>query len=103
MTVVAVSRNPERAALLDPLLVDANDYDVIVLGSLTHGYSRIKQVQPDLILPSWRPTMSMRANCCPVEGRRRFVWHSVSSRTRGVTERATLTSSRTRADILRVR
>jgi hypothetical protein len=29
--VVAVSREPERAALLDTLLVDANDYDVIVL------------------------------------------------------------------------
>jgi DNA-binding response OmpR family regulator len=50
MRVVAVSRDPERTALLDTLLVDANDYDVIVLESLTHGYSRIKQVAPDLVV-----------------------------------------------------
>ena len=50
MRVVAVSRDPERAGLLDPLLVDANDYDVIVLESLTHGYSRIKQVEPGLVV-----------------------------------------------------
>ena len=53
MRVVAVSRDPERAALLDPLLdpllVDANDYDVIVLESLTHGYSRDL---PDFFGPS---------------------------------------------------
>ena len=40
-SVVAVSRYPEREALLDPL-VDANDYDASVLESLTHGYLRIK-------------------------------------------------------------
>jgi hypothetical protein len=49
-SLVAVSGDPQRAGLLDALLVDANDYDVIFVDSIAHGYSRIKQVTPDLVM-----------------------------------------------------
>ena len=45
-----VSRDPERAELLGALLVAATDYDVIVLESVARGYSRIKQMVPDLVV-----------------------------------------------------
>ena len=48
-SIVAVSRDPERAELLDAL-ADAGDYDVIFVESVAHGYSRIKQVMPDLVI-----------------------------------------------------
>jgi len=48
-SIVALSRDPERAELLDAL-ADAGDYDVIFVESVAHGYSRIKQVMPDLII-----------------------------------------------------
>ena len=48
-SIVAVSRDPERAELLDAL-ADAGNYDVIFVESVAHGYSRIKQVMPDLII-----------------------------------------------------
>jgi len=48
-SLVAVSQDPERAALLDAL-ADAGDYDVIFVESVAHGYSRIKQVMPDLVI-----------------------------------------------------
>ena len=49
-SLVAVSGDPQRAELLDALLVDANNYDVIFVDSIAHGYSRIKQVTPDLVM-----------------------------------------------------
>jgi DNA-binding response OmpR family regulator len=48
--VVAVSGHPQRAELLDALLIDANEYDVVFVESIVHGYSRIKQEMPDLII-----------------------------------------------------
>jgi DNA-binding response OmpR family regulator len=48
-SLVAVSRDPEVAELLDAL-ADAGDYDVIFVESVAHGYSRIKQVMPDLVI-----------------------------------------------------
>ena len=47
-SVVAVSGNPEREDLLDTLAA-WGDYDVVFLESIASGYSRIKQVTPDLI------------------------------------------------------
>jgi len=49
-SVVAVSDDQERVALLDALMADTNDYDVIVLESIACGYSRIKQVTPELVV-----------------------------------------------------
>jgi DNA-binding NarL/FixJ family response regulator len=48
--VVVVGGCPERAHNLHDLLVDTNDYDVVVMESIAHGYSRIKQVAPDLVI-----------------------------------------------------
>jgi DNA-binding NarL/FixJ family response regulator len=49
-SIVAVSGHPHRAELLDELLVDANDYDVIFVESIARGYSRIKELMPDLVI-----------------------------------------------------
>src|SRR5260370_37280514 len=49
-SVVAVSGDPQRAELLDLLSVDANSYVVIFVESVVRGYSRIKQVTPDLVI-----------------------------------------------------
>ena len=49
-SVVAVSGDPARPELLDALLMDANDYDIIFVESIERGYSRIKQVTPDLVI-----------------------------------------------------
>jgi hypothetical protein len=49
-SVVAVSEHPERPELLDALLVNGNDYDAVFLESVAAGYSRIKEVTPDLIV-----------------------------------------------------
>jgi hypothetical protein len=49
-SIVAVSDDQERAELLDALMADTNDYDVIVLESIACGYSRIKQVTPELAI-----------------------------------------------------
>jgi PleD family two-component response regulator len=51
-SLVAVSGHPQRAELLDALLIDADDYDVIFLEPIARGYSRIKQVIPDLVIVS---------------------------------------------------
>jgi DNA-binding response OmpR family regulator len=48
--VVALSSESSLVELLDTLLADSNDYDVFVVESLPRGYSRIKQVRPDLIV-----------------------------------------------------
>ena len=49
-TVVVVSGQPEQEELLAAMLADQNDYDVVFVESIAHGYSRIKQVTPDLII-----------------------------------------------------
>ena len=49
-SVVAVSDDHERPELLDALTADTNDYDVIVLESIACGYSRIKQMTPELVV-----------------------------------------------------
>jgi len=48
--VVAVSKHPERADVLDTLLVNAGEYDKVFVESVAGGYSRIKQLKPDLIV-----------------------------------------------------
>jgi CheY-like chemotaxis protein len=48
-SVVAVSRNPRPEQIFDAL-TDADDYDIIVVESIARGYSRIKQLAPDLIV-----------------------------------------------------
>lgn len=49
-SLVVVGGHPERVENLCDLLVDANDYDVIVMESIARGYSRIKQVTPDFVI-----------------------------------------------------
>src|SRR5262245_51018100 len=48
-SLVAVSRDPQREELLD-VLAESADYDVVVVESIERGYSRVKQVLPDLVL-----------------------------------------------------
>ena len=48
--VVAVSNDALRPELLDRLLVDDNDYNVIVVESIERAYSRITQLQPDVVI-----------------------------------------------------
>ena len=50
LTVVAVSNDALRPELLDRLLVDDNDYSVIVVESIERAYSRITLVQPDVVV-----------------------------------------------------
>ena len=49
-TVVLVTGHGEPARSLDALSVDMRDYDVVLVDSIAHGYSRIKQAAPDLIV-----------------------------------------------------
>jgi AmiR/NasT family two-component response regulator len=49
-SVVAVSGDPQRAELIDALLAHANLRDVVFVESIAHGYSRIKQVSPDVVV-----------------------------------------------------
>ena len=49
-SVVAVSGDTQRAELLDALQLDGNDYGVVFVESFAGGYSRIKQLTPDLVL-----------------------------------------------------
>ena len=49
-SVVAVSGEPERAQLMDALLADANVRDIVFVESIAHGYSRIKQLTPDVVV-----------------------------------------------------
>ena len=49
-TVVAVSKHPDRADLLDALLVNGSEYDRVFVESVAGGYSRIKELKPDLIV-----------------------------------------------------
>jgi DNA-binding response OmpR family regulator len=48
--IVMLTAHAQRAPNLDDLLVETNDYDVIVVESIDCGYSRIKQVTPDLVI-----------------------------------------------------
>jgi hypothetical protein len=49
-SVVAVSGDPQRAELMDALLADANLRDTVFVESIARGYSRIKQVAPDVVV-----------------------------------------------------
>jgi DNA-binding NarL/FixJ family response regulator len=48
--VVAVSNDALRPELLDRLLVDDNNINVIVVESTERAYSRIRQLQPDVVV-----------------------------------------------------
>jgi AmiR/NasT family two-component response regulator len=49
-SVVAVSGDPQRVQLMDALLADANLRDIVFVESIAHGYSRIKQLTPDVVV-----------------------------------------------------
>jgi DNA-binding NarL/FixJ family response regulator len=49
-SVVAVSNDALRPELLDRLLVTDCRYNVIVMESIEGGYSKIRQVQPDVVI-----------------------------------------------------
>jgi hypothetical protein len=36
--------------MLDALLLDTNDYDLLVVESIARGYSRVKKLKPDLVI-----------------------------------------------------
>ena len=50
LNVVAVSNDALRSELLDGLLVDDNNYDAIVVESIPRAYSRIRELQPDVVV-----------------------------------------------------
>ena len=50
LSVVAVSNDALRPELLDRLLIDDNDFNVIVVESIEGAYSRITQAQPDVVV-----------------------------------------------------
>ena len=50
LSVVAVSNDGLRPELLDRLLVDDNNYTVILVQPVERAYSRIRQVQPDVVV-----------------------------------------------------
>jgi DNA-binding NarL/FixJ family response regulator len=50
LKVVAVSDDTLRSELLDVLLTDESDCYGVVVESLEHAYSRIRQLEPDLVL-----------------------------------------------------
>jgi DNA-binding NarL/FixJ family response regulator len=49
-SVVAVSGDPQRTELMDALLADANLQGVVFVESIAHGYSRIKELTPDVVV-----------------------------------------------------
>jgi hypothetical protein len=49
-SVVAVSGDPLREELLDALVTDENDFGAVVVESITHAYTRIKQLTPDVVI-----------------------------------------------------
>jgi DNA-binding response OmpR family regulator len=49
-SAVAVSGLAQRANLLDALMLDGNDYGVIILESIADAYSRIREMTPDLVI-----------------------------------------------------
>src|SRR5262245_45120476 len=50
LTGVAISGDRLRGRLLDALALDEDGFDVIVVESIAHGYSRIKQLTPDVVV-----------------------------------------------------
>lgn len=52
-TVVIVNGGNQMSELLETA-VDAGHYDVVFVESITHAYSQIKKVQPDLVIISIR-------------------------------------------------
>jgi CheY-like chemotaxis protein len=50
LSVLAVSNDALRPELLHRLLVDDNKCNVIVVESIERAYSRIRQVQPDVVV-----------------------------------------------------
>src|SRR4029453_4235833 len=50
LNVVAVSNDALRWELFDRLLVDDNNYDAIVVESIPRAYSRIRKLQPDVVV-----------------------------------------------------
>jgi CheY-like chemotaxis protein len=49
-SVLAVSNDALRPELLARLIVDDNNYNVIVVESIERAYSRIRQVQPEAVV-----------------------------------------------------
>jgi len=49
-TVVAVSTQPQHAALLHMLVAEVGGYDVIQVASLPTAYSRVREVAPELVV-----------------------------------------------------
>jgi DNA-binding NarL/FixJ family response regulator len=50
LSVLAVSNDALRPELLDRLLVDDNNCNVIAVESIERAYSRIRQMQPDIVV-----------------------------------------------------
>ena len=50
LNIVAVSNDALRPELLDMLLADDSSCDVIVIESIARAYSRIRQLQPALVV-----------------------------------------------------
>jgi DNA-binding NarL/FixJ family response regulator len=50
LSVVAVSNDALRPELLDRLLFDNNDCNVIVVESIERAYSKIRQLQPHIVV-----------------------------------------------------
>jgi len=73
LKVVAISDDALRSELLDALIVDESDYKTIVVESIPRAYTRIREVEPDLVVvfmaiddPNacqllWRPRKSRTA------------------------------------------
>jgi hypothetical protein len=49
-SLVAVSSDAQRDALIEALLVDANDYDVVYMESLMSASARVTLAPPDLVV-----------------------------------------------------
>ena len=50
LSIMAVSNDALRPELLERLLVDDNDFNVIVVESIERAYLRITQAQPDVVV-----------------------------------------------------
>jgi hypothetical protein len=55
LRVVAVSEDALRSELLDALLVDESDCNAVVVESIQRAYSRIRQIEPDLVVVYMEP------------------------------------------------
>jgi len=49
-SVVAVSADSDRAALLEGLIYETDDFDVVIVESVARAYSRIKELTPELVI-----------------------------------------------------